>query len=384
MLLPVINLAIVLHCFIFGIFFLRKKDGRTYVWLGTALIMLSVMTLPYSLRPTRWIYQFPYTTDLEWAAGFFFAPLYLFFIREQSGDKVKNNWLNACLLLPGVVALAYFGKFFWMNSTEQIEYLDLVTNTYIRDYEIGDAIFYPYIQGYFIYIIFYLEKKRKKAEQSKQKNLTWLRNFTLLMLSFGFFGLIVFFLKLPQIYIDLIPVTTAILYFGIIYKYINSTKEIVRVREVEVIREVETVKIVETIIAPPAETKSRYANSNLTDELVHQMNFALNEVMVTDKPFLDPDLHLNQLASKINFTSHQLSQLLNQYHEKNFSDYINQYRVEEAKSKLMEQSSLKMEVLGMECGFKTKTTFNASFKKHTGMTPSEYKKAILEKTCADL
>ena len=72
--------------------------------------------------------------------------------------------------------------------------------------------------------------------------------------------------------------------------------------------------------------------------------------------------------------SHHLSQVLNEGMEINYSDFVNGYRIELAKQKLKEEKYRHYSIfaIGMECGFTNKTTFNRTFKKVTGMTPSEY------------
>jgi len=72
---------------------------------------------------------------------------------------------------------------------------------------------------------------------------------------------------------------------------------------------------------------------------------------------------------------HHLSNILNNRFEKNFSDFINAYRVEEAKRVLSLDQFTKMtlEAIGYECGFGSKSSFNKAFKKITNFTPSEYR-----------
>ena len=73
-----------------------------------------------------------------------------------------------------------------------------------------------------------------------------------------------------------------------------------------------------------------------------------------------------------------LSQIINQKEGKNFFDFINHYRVEDVKEKLNDDAYSHFSILGvaLEAGFKSKSTFNAVFKKMTGMTPSQFKRKI--------
>lgn len=69
---------------------------------------------------------------------------------------------------------------------------------------------------------------------------------------------------------------------------------------------------------------------------------------------------------------HQVSQIINIRFQKNFSEVINSYRVEEAKNLLIQKPNYSIEGIAFEAGFGSKATFNRVFKKHTGLTPSEY------------
>ena len=94
----------------------------------------------------------------------------------------------------------------------------------------------------------------------------------------------------------------------------------------------------------------------------------------TNKPYLDPDLSLRDLAKQIDIHPNQLSWILNQGIGKNFNEFINQFRIEAFKSIALEHENRKLTIEGMayESGFNSKTVFNTCFKKETGLTPTQY------------
>jgi AraC-like DNA-binding protein len=98
--------------------------------------------------------------------------------------------------------------------------------------------------------------------------------------------------------------------------------------------------------------------------------------MASEKPYLDPNLSLPQLANDSGIPSHYLSQIINETFGLNFFDFINQYRVEEVKTKIVDPKFDSYSLLGIafECGFNSKSAFNRIFKKSTGLTPREYKR----------
>ena len=96
----------------------------------------------------------------------------------------------------------------------------------------------------------------------------------------------------------------------------------------------------------------------------------------TNKPFLDPDLSLRELARQIDLHPNHLSWMLNQNLGMNFNVFINKYRIETFMSiaRAQENKKLTIEGLAYESGFNSKTVFNTYFKKETGLTPSQYLK----------
>lgn len=88
------------------------------------------------------------------------------------------------------------------------------------------------------------------------------------------------------------------------------------------------------------------------------------------------DIDLPTLAEQLGVSPHHLSQVLNDRFQRNFYDFINAYRVEEVKRRLVDPAHRQEKVLsiGLDCGFSSKSTLDAAFKKWTGMTPSAFRK----------
>ncbi len=98
-------------------------------------------------------------------------------------------------------------------------------------------------------------------------------------------------------------------------------------------------------------------------------------LLKNEKHFKDPNVSLLSIANRLHISSTYLSQLVNSVTDSNFSDFINGYRVIEAQRLLTHPnySNYPIRSVGLEAGFNSKSAFYAAFKKHTGMTPSEYK-----------
>ncbi|MDJ1494423.1 helix-turn-helix domain-containing protein [Cytophagaceae bacterium DM2B3-1] len=123
--------------------------------------------------------------------------------------------------------------------------------------------------------------------------------------------------------------------------------------------------------------KRKYEKSSLDDKETPVLVQKLLSFMASERPYLNGDLTLNELADKLKLSTHHLSQLVNEQIGKNFSDFINEYRVEELKKRLQDPASMhiKIEELAFESGFNSKSVFNTAFKKMTGLTPSQFRKS---------
>jgi AraC-like DNA-binding protein len=112
----------------------------------------------------------------------------------------------------------------------------------------------------------------------------------------------------------------------------------------------------------------------MSDEIEHQIRL-LQSYMEKEKPFLDSKLTIKQLADMLSVQTYQLSNILNDSLNKNFFDFINEYRVEEVKKQIRANKNYTLLGIAYDCGFNSKSSFNRIFKNITGITPSEYLKS---------
>ena len=131
--------------------------------------------------------------------------------------------------------------------------------------------------------------------------------------------------------------------------------------------------------------KPKYGGSGLQEAEKKKIEVKLAQLMQKEKPYLEPELSLNQLAARLAIKPKILSQVINEKLGQNFFDFINTYRIEEAKRLLAEHKDPKITVLEVlyEVGFNSKSSFNTLFKKNTGLTPSEFKKKYKQQKGSD-
>ncbi len=117
----------------------------------------------------------------------------------------------------------------------------------------------------------------------------------------------------------------------------------------------------------------KYKSSSLTTDQQKVLLEKLQHIMREQKPFLQPDFSLPDLAQQLNVSVHLLSQAINNGLGKSFFELLAEYRVVEAKQLLKDQPNIKVEEIAEQVGYNSKSSFNTAFKKRTGMTPSEYR-----------
>lgn len=248
-----------------------------------------------------------------------------------------------------------------------------ITNSYI-EYDLQVLL----ISLIILHSIFYTVKSYLKIKKHQRQiklfsssiteiNLKWLEYIIIILLMIsllmGFFNFIYY--KLPlNVYINFAMLITI---FFIAYNLLKQ-KEIFPLNEkhrqaIITISETEKEDVV---------TKRKI----IKDEELIEFKSKLNALMKEQQLYLNHDINVASLSEDMNITTHQLSYIINNGFNQNFFQFINSYRVEKAKSLLLNKQADKLSILGIafESGFSSKTAFNTTFKKFTNQTPSEFKK----------
>ena len=126
----------------------------------------------------------------------------------------------------------------------------------------------------------------------------------------------------------------------------------------------------------------KYKYSSLSERDISKHKDNLIKYLEQEKPYTDPDLQLKNLADHLGIPSYQLSQIINTELQQNFYELINSLRIAEAKQRLVDPANQHITIVAIayDVGFNSKSTFNTAFKKHTQMTPSQFKKSQISET----
>ncbi|MDR6462508.1 helix-turn-helix domain-containing protein [Chryseobacterium sediminis] len=325
--------------FWFGIFLFLWST----FWLDEVLFLITDSTIEFhSLLLVRLV-QFFTPIVFYFSVLFYTNPSFTFKITD-----VKFLLLPAAFLTCNVlIRLGYFTPF---------EYLSIILI-------LIQALFYTGLS----YVT--IRKHQKKIQQFSSNtegiNLNWLEYIILVLLIVNIIYVIYNLFYDPKSLNFFINTVFLFVIYWVGY-YSMKQREIYPVEE----------KQREELISISEDSDSEEIKRKLiSDEELIKIKTSLEGLMETEKPYLDSELNLIKLAEMLSVSTHHLSYVINTGFGKNFFQYVNEFRVEYAQ-KLLKEPNSKLSILGIayESGFNSKTSFNTTFKKVTGQTPSEFKK----------
>lgn len=122
----------------------------------------------------------------------------------------------------------------------------------------------------------------------------------------------------------------------------------------------------------------KYQNRKIATSEAESLISQLERLMQEQQLYQNPNLKLRDLANQLALPTARLSQLLNDNLGKSFTRYVNEYRVKAAKELLQAKSPFSLEAIAENCGYNSKSTFYAAFKKISGTTPAKYRESLSE------
>jgi len=119
------------------------------------------------------------------------------------------------------------------------------------------------------------------------------------------------------------------------------------------------------------------SSPDIPSDLIETTISKLKRLMTQEKLYRNPKLKLSEVVKKSNIPQKTISAVLNQVENKSFNDFVNGYRIEEFKMRLLSENSEHLTITGLafESGFNSQATFQRVFKTQVGMSPSEFKKS---------
>jgi AraC-like DNA-binding protein len=382
---------------LFIILFFRKNNSIANKLLALIIIDPGLNFISNILIQSGYIFDAPYAFFLFFGTAQLYAPLVLAYTLVMMGQKFRIVSVLSALTLFVILLDVYFAiQFSLLNDQQQHEYLQNLTSAehYPQDMQIINMLFVVVMTIYFIVAFLEIHKNQRVAKDFysdiEKTKIQYVRYFVILVTILNTALAVVYTLfPTPVVEYFYIPFIINIIYVYIVYYAFRHSAILDKTEFCNLVSEATNLENYKELNEPLCreikELKKQETEKNkkwkLTEiEIDHNYKNILKYVE-EEKPYLDPNLNLTKFSSALNACSHNISLTLNIKFKQNFFDFINSYRVEEAKRLLndLKKNQYTIEAVGFDSGFNSKASFYRAFKKYTQLTPSEYVKLQEEK-----
>jgi AraC-like DNA-binding protein len=332
----------------------------SYLITGSLMIILGAMI--YSGK----ILYFPHLVRVDSPTHYLFPPLGFFFVYSVFKPDFKLRWIHLLNFLPFLLNLAEFTPFYFKDAAFKIAYY----NSYIAMHGSWAMPWHFFVKtvnalvyfGLQVYVFFKYKPKKSDSSAIPSSTVIWFWIFLAgqaIMIGGLFadqltghlFDIDPYRFSIYMVTFFIYDIVLALLFFPDML-YGNQ---------------------VSPVVLPLV--KEKYGWSKLsTAEKSGIMERVTEYLEHEEKPFLNPKISLQEVSLVLELNPNRLSQVVNETTGLNFKDYINSFRVEEAKLLLSspEFQKLTIEAIAEKAGFYSKSPFYAAFKKQAGMTPKEF------------
>lgn len=342
-----------------------RKGSRTIQRILAALIFTLGMVILNSFLWTSDIYDFaPHLFKMLPLVYLLIGPLLYLYIQAMTMKSFKPKALHLCHLVPFFInVILYFPHYF---NPEQAKITLL--ESYSDVGQLNIPLFIALIFRFFhllVYLILsfrliqrYTSSIKNLFSSEKWVKLIWMKKLVFAIFTV-FFSLILFFiLKIYGRYLFFKTGTWLSIWETLLILYLSYIcfiqPEILRIEDI----------------------KKKYERFPLSPRQAERYLNHLLKYMDTHKPYLDSELSIRDLSRQISVPYWHLSRVINEKMHMNFFEFINSYRIEEAKRLLMsKRDNMNILEIAFASGFNSKSAFNLIFKKNLKTTPSQFKQS---------
>lgn len=343
-----------LQAFFFGTLILAKaRKQPADLWFLALLLVMGVGQLLHYLRWEGYLELYmPSLLRVRFLFPTFIGPLFFLFILSMSKQLLSKKTVLLSLL-PGVINMLLLTPYLMLSSEVKTEILfkEFSPNAYYLHYAISRISL----------LVFSLFAYRKLAGKSLQKNQTWLKSLSMVMMLnavilIGINVVDFFLFEITSYYY--INIVNTLLVFVIGYFTMRSSK---------LFNDDEREEI----------ALIKYKRSSLSKKAAEDLLTRMDELMNEQHKFRQQGITQSEIAIELGTSTNHVSQALNQIRTLKFNEYINSYRVIDFQRKAEDQKYRRYTLLAIaeSCGFGSKASFNTIFKSHTGKTPTKYLKS---------
>lgn len=353
----------------------NKVNKQANIWFGFFIGCLFLVAIQNVLLYANLLKQNDILLEVINIADFAIAPI--FYLSVLYYVEPAKRWKNSYYWYFSFVFLALTAVLISIVVPKQAAQNEVDGSTLKTIENIFNVVFASQVIAFCIGAYVKLTKHQKNIQNLNSTvapvNLAWLRNVCIGVIVIAILWLadIIFSFSDKSRVFDMVSSVVYLLgMFYISYFYLKQ-------QEIFPYNEADKAQVSELL----HQINSGTTKQLLADDKLEDLKTKLLVHIETQKPFLKPDLTLIKLSKQLNISAHLLSYVINKGFNENFYQFINRYRIEEAKKLIMDKDMEHLNLLGIayEAGFNSKTVFNMAFKKVTGHTPSQYKKRLQSK-----
>lgn len=341
----------------FAVLHLNYKN-RTKLNVLSAFLFLSICLMAFNvwLFITGAIFYVPWMLYSDLTATFFIGPVIYFLISELSSDKSKLTLKTGYHFIPAGLCFIFF-IVYNLSHPEIIDFYRQNPSP-CPNYNLNAVITVISIIADTLVIVYFVIGLKNIILFLKNKKSRFSKEMRFIFFLFLFLAINRCFLFLAHglqndnmfVYIIFISCLGGIIYFMFSIRNPEFAHKVIKDAR-----------------------RIRYENM-IPDAIDVQLVLGrLSELMKKDHVFKDDEISLLILSDMLKITPHQLSRIINREIKMNFRSYINSHRIEESKKLLLSEPDMSILEVAFSTGFNSKPTFNSSFLKMTGMTPSEFR-----------
>lgn len=315
------------------------------------------------VRTIHYDFIFPHLSRIHDPFPFLAVPLIYLYIKRLTSRETAFSRKEFLHFIPFVLCVLYLIPYYLQSREAKLNYL--ISESYYPSlgmwYYVRSALLILLASFYLILtfsnILGFMRERKKQNFPAEKAVLFQIRFFVAGFLILLVGGMLRYLLDHTAKTNLLLPLGGSIFIYAIGYLSFRNPRVLTQ--------------------ADDTPTVKKYEKSSLKPETSERYLKRLLQLMETEKLYLDSGLTISKVAEKLSIPAPHLSQTINERLNQTFIDFINTYRVDEAKRRLLDPARKHYSVLAIaeEVGFNSKSSFNSVFKKHVQMTPSEFRKA---------
>jgi AraC-like DNA-binding protein len=334
----------------------RKKSGQSYKFriIRDVLVGVQSLQLFFVSQGTQFEYPFllyPFITLVFISGPLYYMRYYMFI---YPGGRIPRGVVAQ--LVPAALVLAYETWFYFFSSGDRAEVLRGVFS-----HPLDQPVTIVLLIGLLILEVQYFLLVRLESGYIKSTQ-------TRAPIQFSIVVTITYMIDTALIGTGFAMANSTVLNLGILLVGANGITYLIFENRYPYFYQ----------LVAREEKQQKYKRSLIQGLSKEKIITRLQELMEEEKIYRQFELKLDTVAAMLLITPHQLSEFINDCVGVNFSNYVNNYRVEEAKELLVSDPDRSTLAIGLEVGFGSKPSFNTIFKQKTGLTPSEFRKKGLK------